>query len=36
MADLRHNMDSRRTDGKLPPKIELYKQAYSYLESIEG
>ena len=36
MADLRHNMDSRRTDGKLPPKTELYKQAYSYLETIEG
>lgn len=35
MADLRHNMDSSRIGGKLPPKIELYKDAYNYLAGID-
>lgn len=35
MADLRHNMDSSRTGGKLPPKIETYKEAYRFLAAIE-
>ncbi len=33
MADLKHNMDNRRTGGQFPRKIELYKEAYHYLES---
>ncbi len=36
MADLMHNMDSRRTNGKLPKKIETYKEAYAYLQTIES
>lgn len=36
MADLKHNMDFRRTNGKLPKKIELYKQALAYLQSISS
>lgn len=36
MADLKHNMDSRRTDGKIPRKFELYKEAYTYLEVLEN
>lgn len=35
MADLLHNMDSTRTDGKLPPKIEIYKKACDYLSKLE-
>ena len=35
MADLLHNMDSSRNNGTLPPKIELYKEAYKYLAAIE-
>lgn len=34
-ADLRHNLDSRRTDGKKPPKYALYLEALAYLESRE-
>lgn len=34
MADLKHNMDSSRTKGKLPRKIETYKEAYDYLSKI--
>lgn len=36
MADLKHNMDLTRSNGKLPRKIDLYREAYSYLESIES
>lgn len=36
MADLKHNMDSRRTDGKVFRKAELYKEAYAYLEKYEN
>ncbi len=36
MADLRHNMDTRRTDGKLPRKYETYKEALEYLENYEN
>lgn len=35
IADLRHNMDARRTNGKLPPKYETYKIALAYLEALE-
>ena len=35
MADLRHNMDDSRTGGKPPRKIDLYKEAYQYLEAVE-
>lgn len=34
MADLEHNMDSRRTNGKLPQKIETYQAAYEYLKNL--
>ncbi len=35
MADLLHNSDVSRSNGKLPPKAELYKQAYAYLLKVE-
>lgn len=33
LADLRHNLDERRTGGARPRKYELYRQAVEYLES---
>ena len=33
MADLRHNLDSTRTDGKKAPKHAIYLEALAYLES---
>lgn len=33
MADLLHNMDATRTNGQLPYKLDLYKEAYRYLEN---
>ena len=36
LADLKHNSDITRLDllvDKLPPKLELYKEAIKYLES---
>lgn len=35
MADLKHNMDLTRSNGKLPRKIDLYLEAYAFLESVE-
>lgn len=35
LADLRHNTDTRRTDGVKPPKYPLYLQAIAYLERAE-
>lgn len=35
LADLNHNMDSRRTNGSKPKKYEIYLEAVSYLENIE-
>ena len=32
IADLRHNLDSRRVNGAKTPKTELYLQALEYLE----
>lgn len=34
-ADLRHNMDASRVDGKGPPKLQKYVSALELLESIE-
>ena len=34
LADLRHNLDARRTGGARPRKYELYLQAIRYLESV--
>ena len=31
IADLRHNLDSSRTGGKLPKKVDLYRQALEFL-----
>lgn len=31
-ADLRHNMDISRLDGKMPEKFNIYRQALDYLE----
>ncbi len=36
MADLKHNMDLTRSNGKLPRKIDLYIEAYSFLDTIES
>jgi guanosine-3',5'-bis(diphosphate) 3'-pyrophosphohydrolase len=36
IADLKHNLDSRRTDGAAPRKKELYLQALEYLEGMES
>lgn len=36
MANLKHNMDSRRTGGKVFHKADLYKEAYAYLEKYEN
>ena len=33
LADLRHNTDTRRVDGKKPKKYETYLQAIAYLEN---
>ena len=33
LADLRHNMDTRRVGGQKPKKYELYLQAIAYLEN---
>lgn len=33
MADLLHNMDSTRTEGKLPSKLSVYQEAYEYLKN---
>lgn len=33
MADLRHNMDTTRTNGVVPSKYRLYKLALEYLEA---
>lgn len=33
LADLKHNSDTRRTDGKVPPKFDTYRQAIKYLET---
>lgn len=35
IADLKHNLDVRRTNGKESLKIEIYKEALAYLESIK-
>ena len=35
IADLKHNLDIRRTNGKESSKIEIYKEALAYLESIK-
>ena len=35
MADLRHNLDSSRTGGKLPKKVDLYRRALKYLSDYE-
>ncbi len=35
LADLRHNSDTRRLDGRKAKKYELYMQAISYLEDRE-
>lgn len=35
IADLKHNLDIRRTNGKESPKLEIYKLALEYLESIK-
>lgn len=35
MADLRHNMDPRRSNGMRAGKYELYLQAIHYLEKID-
>ena len=32
LADLRHNLDSRRINGNKPKKYEIYLQAIDYLE----
>lgn len=32
IEDLKHNMDTRRIEGKKSPKYELYKEALAYLE----
>ena len=34
MADLKHNLDFRRTNGVEAPKASLYREALSFLESI--
>lgn len=34
IADLKHNSDSSRLDGKITKKYELYKQALEYLTSL--
>lgn len=34
LADLRHNLDVSRGDGRLPRKYDLYVQAVAYLERI--
>lgn len=36
MADLKHNMDTRRTDGQPPKKEALYREALNYLEARYG
>lgn len=36
MADLRHNLDARRTDGRPPKKEAQYREALAYLESLYG
>lgn len=33
MADLRHNMDTSRVDGQVPPKMQKYVSALELLES---
>lgn len=33
IADLKHNMDTRRTNGEQPPKFAIYNQALEYLQS---
>ena len=35
MADLRHNSDVSRLDGKPPRKIELYKETLEYLTALD-
>ena len=35
LADLEHNMDASRIDGVVRKKNELYKEAYSFLKSLE-
>lgn len=35
IADLKHNLDIRRTNGKESPKLEIYKEALEYLELIK-
>ncbi len=32
IADLKHNMDTRRTNGNQPPKFAIYNQALEYLQ----
>lgn len=32
LADLKHNLDSRRLNGVVPPKYEKYKRAFEILE----
>ena len=34
IADLRHNLDTRRVNGQKPPKYDTYMEALVYLESI--
>ena len=34
LADLDHNMDTRRRDGFQSPKLELYREAKAFLESL--
>lgn len=33
IADLKHNMDTRRMNGAKPPKYEIYKKALEFLEN---
>lgn len=33
IANLKHNMDTRRTNGKQPQKYNTYKEALQYLQS---
>lgn len=33
IADLKHNLDTRRTDGNKPPKYSTYIEALKYLEN---
>ena len=33
IADLKHNLDTRRNSGNKPPKYNIYTEAFRYLEN---